>query len=52
VNTPTYIIAGLIALLVIAGIVVVIVRRRKQPPAMRPAIDHASAGPGEQRRVS
>jgi hypothetical protein len=54
VNTPTYIIAGLIALLVIAAIVVGIVRRRKQPSAMRPrpAIDHASAGPGEQRRVS
>ena len=30
VNTPAYIIAGLIALLVIAGVVAVIVRRRKR----------------------
>jgi hypothetical protein len=53
VNTPTYIIAGLIALLMIAGIVVVIVRQRRQPSSMRPrpAIDRASGGPGEQRRV-
>jgi hypothetical protein len=53
VNTPTPIIAGLIALLMIAGIVVVIVRQRKQPSTMRPrpAIDRASVGPGEQRRV-
>jgi hypothetical protein len=36
VSTPTYIIAGLIALLVIAGVVAVIVRRRKRTSAARP----------------
>jgi membrane protein DedA with SNARE-associated domain len=53
VNTPAYIIAGLIALLIIAGIVVAIVRRRKRrsaaPPV--PAADPASVGPGEHRRT-
>ncbi|MGH3293901.1 MAG: DedA family protein [Trebonia sp.] len=52
VNTSAYIIAGLIALLVIGGVVAVIVRRRKRPPAAPPgpAADPASVGPGEQRR--
>jgi membrane protein DedA with SNARE-associated domain len=53
VNTPAYIIAGLIALLIIAGIVVAIVRRRKRrsaaPPV--PVADPASVGPGEHRRT-
>jgi membrane protein DedA with SNARE-associated domain len=49
-NTPTYVIAGLIFLLVIAGISVVIVRRRKRPPAAQPgsAADRAPVGTGEQ----
>jgi hypothetical protein len=53
VNTPTYTIAGLIVLL-IAGIVMVIVRQRRQLSTIRPrpAIDHASVGPREQRRVA
>jgi membrane protein DedA with SNARE-associated domain len=42
VNTPAYIIAGLLALLVIAGTVAVIMRRRKRPPAAP-----VSAGPSE-----
>src|SRR5215468_4957507 len=55
VNTPAYIIAGLLVLLVIAGVVVFIVRRRKQPerppstPA-RQATDSVSAGLNDQRR--
>jgi len=54
VSTPAYIIAGLIALLVIAGIVAVIVRRRKRPLAARPrpAADPVSMGTSEQRRTS
>jgi hypothetical protein len=53
VNTPAYIIAGLIALLVIAGIIAVIVRRRKRRAATRPgpAADPVSVGPSEQRRT-
>jgi hypothetical protein len=52
VNTPAYIIAGLIALLVIAGVIAAIVRRRRRPPATPPgpAADPVSVGPGEQRR--
>ena len=42
VNTPAYIIAGLVALLVIAGIVTVIVRRRRLGPG-KPG---PTAGPG------
>jgi membrane protein DedA with SNARE-associated domain len=42
VNTPAYIIAGLIALLVAAGIVTVIVRRRR----LRPGKPGPAAGPG------
>jgi membrane protein DedA with SNARE-associated domain len=53
VNTPAYIIAGLIALLAIAAIITVIVRRRKLPPASRPgpAADPVSMGAGERRRT-
>jgi LPXTG-motif cell wall-anchored protein len=52
VNTPAYIIAGLIALLVIAGIITVVVRRRKRAREARPepAADPVSVGPSEQRR--
>jgi membrane protein DedA with SNARE-associated domain len=53
VSTPAYIIAGLIGLLVIAGVITVIVRRRKRlaaaPPG--PAADPAPVGPREQRRI-
>jgi len=42
VNTPAYIIAGLIALLVAAGIVMVIVRRRR----LRPGKPGPAAGSG------
>jgi hypothetical protein len=54
VNTPAYIIAGLIALLVIAGIIAVIVRRRKRPPPARPRspADPMSMGTSQQRRTS
>jgi membrane protein DedA with SNARE-associated domain len=54
VNTPTYIIAGLIALLIVAGITLVIVRRRKRQSAARPgpAANPASVGPREHRRAS
>jgi membrane protein DedA with SNARE-associated domain len=53
VNTPAYIIAGLIALLVIAGVIVIIVRRRKRPPATRPSpgADPVSLGRSEQGRT-
>lgn len=53
VSTPTYIIAGLIALLVIALAVAVIVRRRKRSAAARsgPATDSAPVGSGPQRRT-
>jgi membrane protein DedA with SNARE-associated domain len=59
VNTPAYIIAGLIALLVIAGIVTVVVRRRKR--ARQPGRDErpadpvsgpVSVGQSEQRRTN
>jgi membrane protein DedA with SNARE-associated domain len=52
VNTPAYIIAGLVGLLVIGGIIAVILRRRKQSAASPgPAHDPpVSVGPGEQRR--
>ena len=52
VNTPAYIIAGLIALLLIAGIITVLVRRRKRPQAARPEStgDPVSVGSSEQRR--
>jgi membrane protein DedA with SNARE-associated domain len=54
VNTPAYIIAGLIGLLVIAGVIAAVVRRRKRRSAARPgpAADSVSVGPGEQRRTS
>ncbi len=54
VNAPAYIIAGLIALLVIAGIIAVIVRRRKRPPVTRPgsAGGPVSVGTSEKRRVN
>ena len=42
VNTPAYIIAGLVALLVTAGIVTVIVRRRRPGPGT----SWPTAGPG------
>jgi membrane protein DedA with SNARE-associated domain len=53
VSTPTYIIAGLIALLVIAGVVAVIVRRRKRSSAARsgPATDSAPVGSGTQQKT-
>jgi membrane protein DedA with SNARE-associated domain len=60
VNTPAYIIAGVIALLMIAAIIAVIVRRRKRPAAAPPgtaaaapgpAADPASVGPREQRKA-
>jgi phospholipase C len=53
VNTPAYIIAGVIALLAIVGIITVIVRRRRPPPASRPgpAADPVSMGAGERRRT-
>ena len=55
VNGPAYIIAGLIGMLVIAGIVVLIVRRRKraqQPPSTGQAHESrpVSAGSSERRR--
>jgi len=52
VNTPAYIIAGLIGLLVIAGIIVAIVRRRKRPAPAEPAPTPTpvSVPPGEERR--
>jgi LPXTG-motif cell wall-anchored protein len=59
VNTPAYIIAGLIVLAVIAGLVAVIVRRRKrsrQPgQESRPADSGSgpvSVGQSEQRRTN
>ena len=54
VNTPAYIIAGLIALLLIAGIITVIVRRRRRSPASgpRPAAGPVSFSRSEQRRTS
>ena len=55
VNTPAYIIAGLIALLVIAGIVTIIVRRRKrarQPGQVERPADPVSVGQSEQRRTN
>ena len=42
VNTPAYIIAGLVALLVTAGIVTVIVRRKR----LQPGKPGPTAGPG------
>jgi membrane protein DedA with SNARE-associated domain len=53
VNTPAYIIAGLVALLVIAGAITVIVRRRKRLRSTQPgpAEGPVSVGPGEQRRT-
>ena len=48
VNTPTYVIAGLIGVLVIAGIVAVIVRRRKRPRATPPAPADGSVSVGRQ----
>jgi len=55
VNTPAYIIAGLIALLLIAGIITFIVRRRRRrSPASgpRPAAGPVSFSRSEQRRTS
>jgi membrane protein DedA with SNARE-associated domain len=59
VNTPAYIIAGLIAMLVIAAIVTVVVRRRKrarQPGpderAADPVSGPVSVGQSEQRRTN
>jgi LPXTG-motif cell wall-anchored protein len=53
VNTPAYVIAGLIGLLVIAGVIVFIVRRRKRPSATRvtSADEPMSVGPSERRRT-
>ena len=53
VNGPAYAIAGLIAVLAIAGIITVIVRRRKRPRASRPgqAANRVSAGSSERRRA-
>jgi len=52
VNGPAYVIAGLVGLLVIAGIVVFVVRRRKRQPAAQQAPDARPlpAGPGDRRR--
>jgi undecaprenyl-diphosphatase len=52
VNGPAYIIAGLIALLVIAGVIAVVVRLRKPRLATQPgrADDPVPVGRGEQRR--
>ena len=52
VNTPAYIIAGLIGLLVIAAITAALVQRRRRPPAVDPAPNGspASVRPSEQRR--
>jgi len=52
VNTPAYVIAGLVALVVIVGIIVIIVRRRKRPTATRTrsADKSVSVGPVKQRR--
>jgi LPXTG-motif cell wall-anchored protein len=51
VNTPALIIAGLIALLVIAGVIAVLLRRRKRRPATgpRPGEGPVPVGHGEQR---
>jgi membrane protein DedA with SNARE-associated domain len=53
VNTPAYIIAGLIAVLLIAGIIAVIVRRLRRSPASRPgpAAGPGPVGPREQRKT-
>ena len=53
VNTPAYVIAGLVGVLVIAGIIVFIVRRRKRTSATRieSANEPMSVGPREQRRT-
>jgi membrane protein DedA with SNARE-associated domain len=53
VNGPAYVIAGLIGLLLIAGIVVVIVRRRKRPPASHPGLAETPvpASSSKQRRT-
>jgi membrane protein DedA with SNARE-associated domain len=53
VNTPAYIIAGVIVLLVITSIIVVIVRRRKRSSAtpLGSADRPVSVGPSEQRRT-
>ena len=53
VNGPAYAIAGLIGLLVIAGIIVIIVRRRKRPPAPQPgpADGRVPASSSKQRRT-
>jgi membrane protein DedA with SNARE-associated domain len=52
VNTPSYIIAGIIVVLIIGGAITVIVRRRRRPPAdrPRPGADHESVDPSEDRR--
>jgi membrane protein DedA with SNARE-associated domain len=53
VNTPAYIIAGLIGLLIVAGVILLIVRRRKQRPAAGPgpAADPVPAASREDRRA-
>jgi LPXTG-motif cell wall-anchored protein len=52
VNTPAYVIAGLVALLLIAGMIVFLVRRRKRPPVAEPGPPDArvSVGSSEQQR--
>lgn len=52
VNGPAYVIAGLVGLLVIAGIVLLVVRRRKRQRAAQQAPDAGSvpAGLGDRRR--
>jgi membrane protein DedA with SNARE-associated domain len=53
VNTPAYIIAGLIGVLVIAGIIVAVVRRRGRPATTkpRPADSRVPVPPIEERRA-
>ena len=52
-DTPAYVIAGLVGVLVIAGIIMFIMRRRKRTSATRieSANEPMSVGPREQRRT-
>jgi hypothetical protein len=50
VNTPAYVIAGVIALLVIAGIITMIVRRRRRSATRKGTADEPTpVGTREQR---